>query len=305
MFRNALLTTVLILAPLTGAQAASLDAVSLLQQFNLITTGDVQVNSLHVHGRALVGGKMTGNLAEVNHDNIDNIVASDYDELVLGTATSGTQVRVLNSGSASFGGGGGYIDAKTKSSPAAAPENFGQVLNDFSADIAGTSANATADKATLSNRISFNQSATGGTSVYAITAADLLNREIALDLNGADNIFINVTGTGTFDLMSNFIGSSGIADSVIWNFTGFSQINLYRSIWGQVLAANSNVFFSSDIEGTLFANNVTGQAQVHVHKLAYSQPETPAATPVPLPAGLPLLLGGLGAIAMLRRRRRA
>ena len=212
MLKTLFAAAAIAVAPFASAQAATLDAVELLQQFNLITTGDVQVNSLHVHGRALIGGKMTGNLAEVNHDNIDNLVASDFDELILGERTSGTNVRVLNGGTVSTTGSGGDI--------------------------------------------------------------------------------------GTLNWNTNSIGDKSVSTNVIWNFVGFDQINITSTIWGQILADGSDVYFSTDLEGSLFAKNVTGQAQIHVQTLDYPNPQ-----PVPLPATLPLILVGLGAFGVLRRRK--
>ena len=297
MLKTLFAAAAIAVAPFASAQAATLDAVELLQQFNLITTGDVQANSLHVHGRALIGGKMTGNLAEVNHDNIDNLVASDFDELILGERTSGTNVRVLNGGTVSTTGSGGYIDAASVSTPAVAPEDYAAILSEFSDNLALLSSTASADKTTFSNRISFDSAASGGTTVYDITAADLAGREVELLLNGADNIVINVTGSGTLNWNTNSIGDKSVSTNVIWNFVGFDQINITSTIWGQILADGSDVYFSTDLEGSLFAKNVTGQAQIHVQTLDYPNPQ-----PVPLPATLPLILVGLGAFGVLRRR---
>lgn len=302
MFKKTLLAAAVALAPFGAAQAATLDAVSLLQQFGLITTGNVTVSALKVHGRALIGGSLSGNMAEVNNGNIDAKVASDFDELVLGSATSGTKVRVNNNGSASYNGTPSELYANVKSTPAIAPENYAAILDAFAADLGAMTATASATKVG-GNGLSFNASSTGGVTVYDMTAADFQNRDISLALNGADLVVINVSGTGTFNVLSNFNFDATLAKNVIWNLSGFSSVNLQRSIKGQVLAGGMAVSFNSDIEGTLYAGTVQAGAQLHIQTLDYEVP--PPVSQVPVPATLPLLLAGAGAFAVLRRRRRA
>ena len=300
MFKKPLLAAVLALAPLSCAQAATLDAVSLLQQFGLITTGDVSVGALKVHGRALIGGSLTGNLAEVNNGNIDSKVASVYDELVLMSATSGTHVRVNNHGSASYNGTPAELFADVTSDTAVAPDNYGAVLSDFSDDLAAMTATASATKVGT-NELVFDAAASGGITVYDLAAADFLNRNISLSLNGADLVVINVSGTGTFDVMSNFNYDAALSQKVIWNLSGFSAVNLQRTVKGQILADGMEVSFNSDLEGALFADTVNAGAQIHIQTLDYSEPPEPPA--VPLPASLPLLLAGAGGLVLMRRRR--
>ena len=299
MFKSVLLAAAIFAAPFSAAQAASLDAVDLLQQFNLITKGDVQANSLHVHGRALIGGGLTGNKVDVNMDNIDTIVASDFDDLIVGNATSGTKVHLHNGATASMNGTPGLVEAGSYTTPAVMPDDYAAILDDFSAQLAGIDATAMAVKNSDGNLITFGAAASGGTTYYDIVAADLMNRDIDLLLNGAESIVINVTGTGTFNLNSNFRGNKAVSANVIWNFTGFDTVNLYRSIWGQVLAGDSHVYFNADIEGSLFADTVTAQAQVHVQPLQF----TPPVSQVPLPAGAWFMLAGFGAFGALRARR--
>lgn len=304
--KKLVLSCVLALCPVASS-ATTLGPIELLQQFSLITTGDVRVDSLHVHGRALVGGELTGNLAEVNHRNIDTLVASDFDELIVGSATAGTQVRVLNQGSASFSGTPGYIDTDQnvpglQSSPAVLPDGFDTTLSAFSDTLEGQAATAVAT--TTNNQISFDAASSGGTSVYDITEADLQNRNIGFNLNGADQILINVRASAQdtdFTLMSNATGNMSISTHVIWNFIGFDTLTLQRSIWGQVLADETDVYFTADIEGSLFADNVRGAAQIHVQTTQFEVPNADL-TAVPLPAGGLLMLGGLAMLGGLRRR---
>ncbi|WP_238371227.1 collagen-binding domain-containing protein [Heliomarina baculiformis] len=305
MFKKLAISAVIAIAPAVGAQAAQLTATELLQQFNVITTGDVvNKGGLHIHGRALIGGTLSGDMAEVNNDGVDGIIASDYDELIIGNATSDTKARVLGGGSASFNGTPTQMDMNgggVSSSPAVMPDNYAAILDAFSTDLKKLATNATVDTTTFTNVAIFDEASTGGTSVYNISQSDLDGRNIDLLLNGADNIVINVIGSGDFDLTQGFRGSKDVSKDVIWNFVGFDELYFGVSMWGTILASGAEVTYHNDVEGTLYADSVIAHGQMHIQPTTY----VPPVSEVPLPASMVLLMGGFAGLGALRLRRRA
>ncbi len=85
-------------------------------------------------------------------------------------------------------------------------------------------------------------------------------------------------------------------DGIDIDFGAYSASNTYTSqIVGK--GKNINVFFAD----SNYTDNV-GNLKVELSN--YDEPENaPSISPVPLPAGLPLLLGGLGGLWFVRRRK--
>ena len=298
-------TAAVLLAGTIGAQAASLSAVELMNQYVLVTEGDVTGNSLHVHGRALVGGDINMNgFAEINNVNADEVAMvapSDFDELVvLGDIKSDT--RVNQSGDAAVQGSTNdklYFNGGSLSTAFAAPENFVSTLETLSSDLASLDSTVlTGDGNEWWNRLTISE---GG--VYSMTATELTSIKGFTYTFGADEtVIINVTGDGaTFQANAEGM-SKELSRNVIWNFLSDTTVSLKSSIYGTVLAMDATVDFSSDIEGSLLAQSVFANAQVHTQSFRGTLPETPETPVVPLPAGFPLILTGLGAFAFLRRR---
>ena len=127
-------------------------------------------------------------------------------------------------------------------------------------------------------------------------------------------VIINIHGDGDastyeklrFDL--NASGASGdSAPTVLWNIVGIDEVEISVALFGQLLAPQSYVRLTgSPLEGTLVANRLYTTTQVHQRPWTGSLPppseQDVVATPVP--AALPLLAGGLGAMALVGRRRR-
>jgi len=86
----------------TSAQAASLDAQQILQQFNVVTLGDV-VTTSHVDGRSYVSGSISGQNA-VFGMHPDDMPASNYAALtVMGKGVAAGQAAVNNVQVTDFG----------------------------------------------------------------------------------------------------------------------------------------------------------------------------------------------------------
>jgi len=62
--------------------------------------------------------------------------------------------------------------------------------------------------------------------------------------------------------------------------------------------------FSGSTEGSVIAKSINlNNGELHYQPFAGDLPEPPPVAPIPLPAGLPLMILALGAMAMVRRAR--
>ncbi len=293
-----------------SAYAGSLSATELLQQFNVITTGNVvSQGGFHVDGRALVGGDYTSN-GDVVYMNGAGTDSGYADLIVQGTLTGAIQVN--NGGSvmaASYdttpklNGGGSLVAYNT----ALVPENYGQVLSDYSAFLASQSQSDGVSVDWANN--DFNaKGVTGDTAYFTITESQLATqRDFDFTFGSStDWIVLNIYATEAdkdfqLDTAKAQQGLSTMAH-VVWNFVGFETVTLDGLYQGTFLADGATIINrGGNIEGSVFAENLISSSEVHANVIG----ELPdASTPVvPVPATLPLLLGGIGAIAALRRRK--
>ncbi|QDY70255.1 collagen-binding domain-containing protein [Qingshengfaniella alkalisoli] len=159
--------------------------------------------------------------------------------------------------------------------------------------------------------------ASGGISVYNVSFADLAsanNTFFVDDLGGADQIIVNVSGDAALSSFSaHHAGLFGgeaekrsIASSILWNFYEFTgQLDIMTNVLGTVIAPFAQVHVNSDIDGSLLAASIRQHnGQLHIANFSGDLGDLTATTPVPLPAGLPLLLAGLGGLGIAARRKR-
>lgn len=138
-----------------------------------------------------------------------------------------------------------------------------------------------------------------------LDAADLDGRgvgQIQFNLGATDTLYINVAGAAV-DLMVNLLGLQD-ADGrrIIWNFHEATEVDLDRKMFGTILAGHAHLTNSTAIEGSVFAGSATLRGQVHLQSYNGA---APTMAPIPLPATLPMLAAGFGALAWMRRRRTA
>ncbi|MDF2231613.1 choice-of-anchor A family protein [Albimonas sp. CAU 1670] len=147
---------------------------------------------------------------------------------------------------------------------------------------------------------------------FNVDASDIKDwqREIVFAaLDPDQTLVINVLGKGKLDLNLTAKGDDGVSNSIasqiVWNFAEITQLNVGATLLGQVIAPNASVSLTgSPLEGSIVAKSLTATTEVHLATFtgSFAQGDVVA---TPVPAALPLMAAGLGALAFVARRRRA
>ena len=309
-----------------GAEAATLTATEVLNQFNLVTTGDVTGSSgFHIDGRALVGGNYAVQPGSVVYMNAKGTASTFDDMIVAGNVAA--QVHLNNGGTAAVGSGGANINLNGGGSvssynTASAPLAYPAILSSYAASLAALAPSASGvtrqgNQFDRTNSYSVSGVA-NGVGVIALTEADFRpDRDFMVSLaTGVEWVVVNVAATATdkvFSLGSTFKAqqAASTASKIIWNFVGFTDVVFDAQFSaGAILADGAKVTSTGgNIEGSVFAKSFHSLSELHYVGLnAGSLPgdggfDAPPA--VPLPATMPLLVGALGLVAFARRRKSA
>lgn len=290
------------------ASAGVLHPYEILAQYNLVAAGDVATTQ-EVEGRAYIGGNLSGSGFQVDYV---PTAASDYADLIVIGDSTVPNINLSGSKDTDVVIGGtstSNINNQTAGSTVtigALPDDLVPMfpvatLMGLADQLGATSSNAVEAITGQSNLLRLNAAPTAGKTIYDIDISDLNRGGIEVDLNGADLVVINVTGSGA--ITSNFQGGGfeEFATKAIWNFIDATDLE-FKQFWGQVLAPFADVTNTSPIEGTLFANNVTLNGELHQQIFNGDMNSfDPSVSTVPLPAGLLLLLSGVLVLGGTRR----
>lgn len=324
LVRPILLAIALALGVAAGAEAAPLTQLDLLRQFNLIISGNAEIDS-DVGGRTVVGGNLTDGAQFFTQPGAAD--PSAFRGLtVYGNATERNAISVNNGGgvtvvgtaSGSFnlnGGGGRSINGVGAPAPDPLPgfaATFGQPLAALSRDLAQLAANSVFVPDGSRDNVQIRASAGTGLAVFAIEASTLESlKSFRIDLNGRDGAIINVIGN--YVGKEDFQNAQAVARDVIWNFVDATKVDLDRQWGGTVLAPGAHVENDAQVHGTLFARSLEAGAAWWSAPFANDIPSFAAApalvAEVAEPGSLALFalaLAGLGwAVAPARGRRPA
>ena len=256
------------------AHAQALTAKDIWTQFNAVISDNFET-SADVEGRLVAGNIENANSSTFYNNPNPLSAASAYQALNALTITSCPSCNVDNGGQVNYvtSNAGSFGSATVKQeNPSFAMSDFTTPLNNAETIIAGLAANSTVTVS--SNNITFNVAPVNNMSVFDITASQLEtpNASINFDFNGAQGpltgIIINVTGGTSFNELSsmNFNPTTYEDEHVIWNFDGFTSLSFYQ--WGgAILAGDATVSNQNALNGFLYAENLTGNGELHDYPL--------------------------------------
>lgn len=331
----------LVLAGPGLAHATTLTDQQILSQFNAVIFGNFSSTS-DVEGAAIVGGNMTGGATFYNNPGPEQSASTagsasgaGYGALnVVGNISAG-QYNMNNGGSVYYGGsnggrfnmnGGGTLSASPALSASNFASQFQSPMVQLSQSLAAMTANSSMPNPATTNGYPNNvpivaTNVPSGVSVFNISSTDLANlASFNVNLNGDSTVIFNVNVaqscsspsvcSNPLTLSANFQNASAVAGNIIWNFYNATSLNFTTAWGGTILAPGASVTNSTQLDGTLVANNYGGNGELHDYPYAGSLPQTTTTTttttdsaPVPEPPATLVLLAGLAALGLVRMGR--
>ena len=287
----------------------SASALADFTDYNMVVFDDFD-GSVHVGGKAIVGGSVSGQLEVANIIKRDN---TDTTLIVGGDISSGANVKVL-AGNASIGGtiaSGTVFEMHGNNKPSVTQNDSSAsaVFNTIKNELAGTSSYFAGFGGTklLTSQIMHNKLDldTRGLDqfVYFDVSNDVLsyqNLELNLSADSTQTVVFNVTGN-TIDfkakLLGGFVNAPTYSDRIFWNFIDATAITLHSENFGSFIAQDAIVTTSSNFNGGVYVKGLSTDNTKEVHLVTYSG-EIPT---VPAPSAIFLASAGIAAVGRIRR----
>jgi len=300
-----------------AAPAATLDVASLMSGLNLVVLNDANLSSInHVEGTAYVGGNLTSGTIYANSRNMASVTIGDATGgLIVGgdidahVNDGGSGAIVAGGSYNNTGGSGPSVSTGVSGIPVAEMIATFDELSDNLATLASTGVTISGD----SNNVVINAlSGTDGVAVLNLTAAEFesifgnQNASVSFNVASGLSLVINVAGTD-LDVLAKI---NTDATTTLFNFYEATTVDFGSGKWGaSVLAPYATLTSAAGgMDGTIVAYNLVAKGEFHPFSgntgYAGTLPQFATAAPVPVPASLPLVLTGLGALVLLRRRLR-
>jgi choice-of-anchor A domain-containing protein len=295
------------------AQAGMLNLSQMMGGANVYTSHDFTSTGSDVEGALVAGGNVTLKNYSVNALNRDAFGAAGYALVAGGNLT-------LNGGS--INNGPAYVGGTTTMTSAARPATSATNPVDFAAaqayytnlSTALTKAGATGTAASQWGGVKLTGSGRGGVDVFNVSGSLFQTSTWwqLQDLVPGETLVFNVSGkAGTFN-NGNFGFDALSGYNVLFNFYEASTVNV-NSVIGSILAPYATVQGGNGVvRGNVIADAWIANTQIdadHYFKpvdvaglVPASNTVKPAASTVPEPGSIALVLGGLAVAGLVRRR---
>jgi choice-of-anchor A domain-containing protein len=187
---------------------------------------------------------------------------------------------------------------------AASSTDFASVLGGLSTSLSKLKGNSAVSF--NSQGVVFNAAPVNGVAVFDLTklSTDGVHQlddlvfaagSIKFNLNGATSVIIN-SDNSNIHLAANFDSAAALGSKLVWNMYGASSVNIERQFGGSVLATGASFTNGNSIEGGVYANSINQRGEIHLVSFG-------GALPVPEPETYAMMLGGLGLVGLMVRRR--
>lgn len=271
------------LAMSTGSALAtfSTNSQQALSNHSLIAFGNL-TNSSNIEGRTIVGGSLFGAASDyatrlaptnafLNQDTLivgGNINISNVN-LQAGNLRQGGVVQV---GNINFNGGGQLIrDTATQLQIGTMRLQLTQTSDFLRTQLATSPLTFPTNQP---RALVFNAAArlTDGVAIFNVNGNQAFNnplvQQMEMNLNGVESVIINVSGSTINWTSGNMIGGftqDSVRAKVLWNFYEATSISLGgRAFGGAILAPRADLNFQGVLSGTVVANNIIAQSEVHL-----------------------------------------
>jgi len=281
-------------------------------------------------GLTVMGKDLKPGVASVNNVQINGGGAVVYGEIKNSNVNKGSSAIYGVSNNTSYNGEGSFYASlganggnqnQTKlgsvaansiqavNTAAANSTNFGTVLGSLSTSLRNA-ASTDSSVTFVGTRAFFDAKVVNGVAVFDLT--DVQNKlfdysqvkDFSFSLHGATSVILNSSVTSA-TIAGAFLDSAAtnLGSSMLWNFYNATSLTIGNQFGGSILATGADLtdLQGSNIEGGVYVKNVLVQNS-EIHTKLYSGILPVSA--VPEPETYAMLLGGLGLMGFIARRRK-
>ncbi|SHN24538.1 PEP-CTERM protein-sorting domain-containing protein/choice-of-anchor A domain-containing protein [Duganella sacchari] len=188
----------------------------------------------------------------------------------------------------------------TKSNDINSVVNFGAAKTSFTAlssTLGSAAANGSVQIDGSGTHLTGNN--TSGLQVFNLSSGNLKNLVLS-NVKAGSTVVINVSGS-TVDFTGGQDGQlQALRANVIYNLLDADVVNVNTFVYGSVLANKAELRGAGHLEGNIIANSMNGTVEI-----GYEPFHGYVTTPVPEPTTYAMLLGGLGLMGVVARRRKS